>query len=411
MTSTTSAKVTSAKVAELYERHVMKTYGAAPFALVRGKGSHVWDAEGRRYLDFCSGIAVNTLGHAHEGWTKAIREQLDQLVHCSNLYHIPGQGKLAARLCERAGTGRVFFCNSGAEANEFLLKLARLWGRQKAGGQEGRIYKVITATNAFHGRTFGGMAATPQEKIQGGFRPMLDGFATARFNDLDSFRAAVDDATAAILVETIQGEGGIHPATTEFLQGLRALCDEKGLLLLIDEVQCGIGRTGRFFAYEHAGITPDAIGMAKGLGGGFPIGAAWVRRGYDELFQPGNHGTTYGGNPLACAAANAVLDAIENENLLDHVARLSAPWLESLRALAARHPAHAKGVRGMGFHAALVVNGDPLDWVKRFRDNGLLTVRAGTDAVRLMPPLNVSETDLGHAVEIIDFVLGTTATS
>jgi len=408
MASVTSGKITSEKVAALYEAHVLKNYAAAPFALVRGEGSHVWDAENRRYLDFTSGIAVNTLGHAHPHWVRAVAEQAARLAHVSNLYHVAQQGELARRLCERAGGGgKVFFCNSGAEANEFLIKLARLWGRHKSGGAEGKCFRVITAENSFHGRTFGGMSATPQPKVQDGFRPLLDGFRHAPFNDLEAFRAQADDSVAAILLETIQGEGGIHVATPEFLRGIRELCDQRGILLMIDEVQCGIGRTGKFFAYEPAGIRPDAIGMAKGLGGGFPIGAGWVDDAYAGLFAPGSHGTTYGGNPLACAAALAVLDVIGQENLLDRVAARSGPWHAALRALVDKHPQSLAGVRGIGYHAALAVRGDPLPWVARLRDNGLLVVRGGSDALRLMPPLTVSIQDLDTCVEILDFTLGT----
>ncbi len=407
MKSKTASKVTSAKTQALYDAHLLRNYGTPPCALVRGKGTYVWDAEGRRYLDFCSGIAVNTLGHSHPGWVEAVSRQAAELVHVSNLFSVPGQGQLAARICEHAGPGRVFFCNSGAEANEFLLKLARLWGRQKAGGEEGKIYKVITAENAFHGRTFGGMSATPQAKIQNGFAPLLPGFKHARFNDLASFAEQIDDSTAAILIETIQGEGGVHPATPAFLQGLRTLCDERGILLMIDEVQCGIGRSGKFFAYEYAGITPDAIGMAKGLGGGFPIGAGWIRKGYDELFQAGSHGTTFGGSPLACAAAHAVLDVIEEENLLQRVIDQSEPWHQALRDLVERHPHVLSGVRGIGYHLALVFKSDPLPWITRFREQGLLSVRGGSDAVRLMPPLTVSMAELETCVEIIDQTIGT----
>ena len=407
MQSRTSSKVTSKKVAALYEAHVLKNYGPAPMTLVRGEGSFVWDAENRRYLDFATGIAVNTIGHGHPVWVERVQAQAARLAHVSNLFHVAEQGELAARLCEKAGAGKVFFCNSGAEANEFLIKLARLHGRRKSGGGEGKCFRIITAENAFHGRTYGGMSATPQAKVQDGFAPLLEGFRHARFNDVDSFRAAVDDSVAAILLESIQGEGGIHPATTEFLRGIRALCDEKGLLLLIDEVQCGIGRTGKFFAYEHAGIEPDAIGMAKGLGGGFPIGAGWVKEPHADLFAPGSHGTTYGGNPLACTAALAVLDVMEEEKLLEHVTEASARWHGALRELVGKHPSHLTGLRGKGFHAALAVKGDPLPWVGRLRENGLLVVRGGTDAVRLMPPLNVSIRDLDTSVEILDFVFGT----
>jgi acetylornithine/N-succinyldiaminopimelate aminotransferase len=408
MSSVTSSKVTSAKVSALYDACVLKNYGPAPMTLVRGEGSYVWDAENRRYLDFVSGIAVNTVGHSHPEWVARLREQIGRLGHVSNLYHVPQQAELAQRLCEKAGQGKVFFCNSGAEANEFLIKLSRLWGREKSGGEEGKCFKVITAENAFHGRTFGGMGATPQAKIQNGFGPMLEGFLHAEFNNVESFRDKVDDSVCAILLETIQGEGGIHPATTEFLKGIRELCDERGLLLLIDEVQCGIGRTGKFFACEHAGIQADAIGMAKGLGGGFPIGAGWVSESYAHLFTPGSHGTTYGGNPMACTAALAVLDIMDSENLLESINANSKWWHEALSSLVEKHPDHLAGVRGIGYHVALAVKGDPLPWVGRLRENGLLVVRGGSDGIRLMPPLNITRQDLETSVEILDFVFGTT---
>ncbi|MDP0501233.1 MAG: acetylornithine/succinylornithine family transaminase [Verrucomicrobiota bacterium JB022] len=411
MASVTASKVTSQRVAAQYEAHVMKNYAPAPFTAVRGQGSYVWDAEGRRYLDFCSGIATNTLGHAHPHWVQVVQQQASQLAHLSNLYHFETQGRLAQRLCERAGEGRAFFCNSGTEANEALIKLARLWGRQRAGGEAGKIYKVVTAEKAFHGRTFGGMAATPQAKIQHGFEPMLPGFAHAEFNNVQAFADAIDDATCAVMIETIQGESGVLPATVEFLQGLRELCDERGVMLLIDEVQCGIGRTGTFFAYEKAGIVPDAIGMAKGLGGGFPIGAIWARRGYDELFTAGSHGSTFGGNPLACAAANAVIDAIEQEDLLEKVTTQSQAFVAQLEDMVRRHPEKLSGVRGQGYHLALVVKGDPSFWMGKLREQGLLTVRGGTDAIRLLPALNASMRDLENGIEILDFVFGTTPTA
>lgn len=407
MTSRTSSKVTNKKVAEKYARHVMRTYASVPIAMVRGQGSYVWDADGRRYLDFVSGIAVNTLGHCHPEWIRSIQAQVEELVHVSNLYQVPGQAELAERLVEKSGPGRVFFCNSGAEANEALLKLSRLWGVSKCGGVEGRRYKVVTAHNSFHGRTFGGLSATPQEKIQKGFAPLLPGFVHAEFNNLSSFANAIDDSVCAILLETIQGEGGVHPATPEFLRGVRELCDRHGLLLMLDEVQCGIGRTGKFFAWEHAGIRPDAIGMAKGLAGGFPLGAVWVSAGYDELFTPGSHGTTFGGSPLACASALSVLDIMDRENLLDRIIVQAALWHDGLRQLVAKHHDKLSGLRGMGYHVALVLKEDPAPWIDRLRDNGLLCVRGGGDAIRLMPPLNVSASDLETSIDLIDFVFGT----
>ena len=410
MKSITASKITSEKTQAAYASYVLSNYGNAPFTLVRGEGTKLWDAEGRRYLDFCSGIAVNALGHGHPKWVHAVQKQAAELVHVSNLYHIPQQAALAEALCaETGGSGKLFFCNSGAEANETMLKLARLYGVEKAGGEEGKIYKVVTAENAFHGRTFGGMSATPQAKVQKGFAPLVPGFVHAKFNDLASFEAAIDEETAAVMLETIQGEGGINVATTEFLQGLRKLCDEREVLLLIDEVQCGIGRTGDFYAYESSGIQPDAIGMAKGLGGGFPIGAVWLSDFAAKLFTPGSHGTTFGGTPLACAAALATLEVIDDEGLLNKVQAQSAPWHAALEELVSRHSDKLSGLRGRGYHVALVVKGDPSHWMGLFRESGLLTVRGGTDAIRLMPPLNVSPAELEAAVGIIDLVLGMNA--
>lgn len=401
--------VVRTSTAELYDAHVLKNYGRPAITLTRGSGSWVWDDQGGTYLDFTSGIAVSALGHCHPHWVASVQRQAGELIHVSNLFRNPNQGELARRLVGYAGPGRVFFCNSGAEANEGLLKLARLHGATKAGGQEGVCYKVICAKSAFHGRTFGGMSATPQEKIQKGFRPMVPGFAFGELNNLASFEELIDDQTAAIFVETIQGEGGVTPATTEFLLGLRALCNKHNLLLMLDEVQCGVGRTGKFYAYEHAGIRPDAIGMAKGLGGGFPIGAIWIGEKAADLFQPGMHGTTFGGTPLACAAALAVLDVIERDNLLAHVSTASVAWIESLRALTKDFPSHILGVRGRGFMVGLQLPSDPAPYVAAFREAGLLVPSAGGNVVRLLPPLNATAEELARSVEIIHSVLATKA--
>ena len=395
-----SSEITRTHTADLYDAHVMKNYGRAPLTLVRGVGTKVWDDEGKSYWDFTSGIAVSALGHCHPHWVAEIRRQAGELIHTSNLFRNPNQGELARRLVQRAGPGRVFFCNSGAEANEALLKLARLHGIRKS-GTEGKCYKVICAEQAFHGRTFGGMSATPQEKIQKGFRPLVPGFAFGKLNDLSSFEALIDDDTAAIFVETIQGEGGVNPATPEFLRGLRALCSKHNLLLMLDEVQCGVGRTGAFFAFEHAEVRPDAIGMAKGLGGGFPIGAVWITETSAELFQPGSHGTTFGGTPLACAAALAVLDIIEQEDLLTNVNRLSDEWHRQLRALIAEFPQHVIGLRGSGFMVGLQMQGDALAWCASLRAAGLLVPIAGGNVVRLLPPLNATAAELAESVAIL----------
>jgi acetylornithine aminotransferase/acetylornithine/N-succinyldiaminopimelate aminotransferase len=386
--------------ADLYDAHVMKNYARAPLTLVRGEGARVWDDTGRAFLDFTSGIAVTALGHSHPRWVAAVQRQAAELVHVSNLFRNPQQGELARRLIGYAGPGRVFFCNSGAEANEGLIKLARLHGVQKAGGEEGKCYKILCARNAFHGRTYGGMSATPQEKIQKGFRPLVPGFAFGELNNLASFAELVDGETAAIFVETIQGESGINPCTPEFLRGLRQLCDQHNLLLMLDEVQCGIGRTGRFYAFETAGVVPDAIGMAKGLGGGFPIGAVWVRERFAELFHPGNHGTTFGGTPLACAAALAVLDVIEGEGLLEKVRTRSAVWHEALRGLVRDFPAHVAAVRGAGYLVGVQMTSDPAPWLAALRDQGLLAPSAGGNVVRLLPPLNVTAEELAESVRL-----------
>jgi acetylornithine/N-succinyldiaminopimelate aminotransferase len=387
--------------ADLYDAFVMKNYARASLTLTRGRGAQVWDDQGNSYLDFTSGIAVSALGHCHPHWVAAVQRQAGELIHVSNLFRNPNQAELARRLVQRAGLGRVFFCNSGAEANEALLKLARLHGATKAGGEEGQCYKVICAKNAFHGRTFGGMSATPQEKIQKGFRPLVPGFAFGELNNLKSFADLIDGQTAAIFVETIQGESGVNPCTDEFMLGLRRLCDQHNLLLLLDEVQCGLGRTGTFFAFEHAGIVPDAIGMAKGLGGGFPIGAMWVRENAAELFQPGSHGTTFGGTPLACAAALAVLEVIDREKLVEHVAHSSGPWIAALKKLAEDFPAHVKGVRGRGFLVGLQLTGEPAPYLAALRERGLLALSAGGNVIRLLPPLTATPEELARSVEVI----------
>lgn len=383
----------------------MKNYGAPAFNAARGEGLYLFDDAGRRYLDFGAGIAVTSVGHSHPKWVSAVQKQAATLVHCSNLYGIPAQQKLADRLAAKAGPGRILFCNSGAEANEALLKLARLHGK-KATGEEGKKFTVVAAENAFHGRTFGGMAATPQEKIQGGFRPMLEGFKFGKLNDISSFDKLVDDSVAAVFIESIQGEGGIFPAEASFLQELRALCTERGALLMLDEVQCGIGRTGHFFAFEDSGIKPDAIGMAKGLGAGFPIGAIWVSEGYDELFQPGSHGTTFGGNPLASAAANAVLDIIEEEKLLDKVRANSEIWHQEIQALATKHSKHIAGMRGAGYMIGLPLTpeANALEITTAARDRGLLIVPAGQNTIRLLPALTATPEQLRESVEILDAV-------
>ncbi len=392
-----------------YEKFILPNYDPPQIAIARGKGSWVWDEKDKPYLDFTSGIAVTGLGHCHPGWVKRVRKQAASLVHISNLYANRNQSELARKICRQAGKGKVFFSNSGAETNETLIKLARLFGRQKAGGEEGKITKVICAENAFHGRTMAGLSATPQAKVQKGFAPLLPGFAFARFNDLDSFRAAIDDDTAAVMIETIQGEGGIHPANEDFLQGLRALCTEREILLLIDEVQCGIGRTGSFFAFQQAGIQPDAIGMAKGLGSGFPIGAVWVAEPHATLFTPGTHGSTFGGNPLACAAGLATLEVMEDQKLVEKVAKRSIRIHRKLNQLREAFPRHILEVRGRGYMIGLPLAVPVAPIIEACRKRGLLVLRAGEQVLRLLPPLTLKPSEFDQALDILQSVFKNTA--
>jgi acetylornithine aminotransferase/acetylornithine/N-succinyldiaminopimelate aminotransferase len=396
----------SDSAAAQYAANVAHNYGAPPITLVKGQGTLVWDANGKRYLDFASGIAVNAVGHAHPYWVKRVTEQAGKLVHVSNLYRNEPQGALAHSLSQRCGPGRVIFCNSGAEANEGLLKLARLHGQRKSGA-EGACIGVVVAEKAFHGRTFGGMSATPQEKIQKGFRPLLSGFTAVPLNDLAAWDKAIDaQTTAAVLIESIQGEGGVNPATPGFLRGVEQICRARNVLFMIDEIQCGIGRTGKFFAYEHAGVKPDAIAMAKGLGGGFPIGAIWMAPPHDDLFQAGSHGTTFGGGPLAATAGLAVLEILESEQLVAKVAERSVAWHAELRKLVALRPDLVKEVRGAGYMVGVILHVDPLPVVAALREAGILTAPAGGVAVRLLPPLNASVEELAESVAILRQVLG-----
>ena len=393
--------------ADLYAQFVMPTYARFPLALVRGAGARVWDEDNRAYLDFTSGIAVNSLGHAHPALRDALTAQAGTLVHTSNLYLTRSQAELARRLAGFVGLpGKIFFCNSGAEANEGLYKLAR-----KHGAARGR-HEIVTLDSSFHGRTLGGIAATGQLKVKLGFGPPVDGFTNVPAH-LECVRNAVSEKTAAILVEPIQGEGGVRPLAADFLRALRALCDEHGLLLLYDEVQCGLGRTGHWCGWHAAGAedaAPDAVSWAKGIGGGFPLGAFWAREPFGGLLGPGTHGTTYGGSPLACAAANAVFDTIEKEELLGNARERGA----QLREAAAELPL-VREVRGAGLLLGVEVEdfaplegeeGTPaLRLTKRLLSGGLLVVPAGEQTIRLLPPLNVTAEECDEAIGILHRVL------
>jgi acetylornithine/N-succinyldiaminopimelate aminotransferase len=388
-------------LSSLYADYVMPTYGRFELDIVRGSGCRVWDFEGREYLDFGAGIAVCSLGHAHPEVTKVVTEQASTLVHTSNLYRTAPQAVLARRLVELTGSGKVFFCNSGAEANEGLIKLAR-----KFGSQSGR-YEILTFENSFHGRTMAGISATAQEKIKKGFAPLLEGFVHLPFGDLPAVANAISPKTVAVMVEPVQGEGGIHIATPEFLRGLRGICDENDLLLLFDEIQCGLGRTGEWCGWKSldSQVMPDGVSWAKGIANGFPLGSFWAssQRGLCDLLGPGTHGTTYGGNPVCCAAALKVLEIIERDGLLEN-ARLQGTRLrDALRALNSPRLREVRAVGlmiGFELEAPNDTNVD-IPFVKRLIAAGLLAIPAGERVIRLLPPLNVSAGEVDEALEKI----------
>jgi len=405
-------------IRDLFAKNVVPSYGRFDLALSHGAGSYVFDVTGKRYLDLGSGIAVCCLGHAHPAITEALVEQSKKLIHVSNLYFTEPQGRLAAEIVKRIGAGKCFFANSGAEANEGLFKLAR-----KFGHDEGR-FEILTATNSFHGRTMAGIAATGQDKVKKGFEPMMPGFRHIPFNDLDAARKAISPATSAIMIEGVQGEGGVTPATPEYLIGLRQLCDEKKMLLLMDEVQCGYFRTGKFQSFQRIleGVPggekflPDGISMAKSLGGGFPIGAFWVRAPFADLLGPGTHASTFGGTPLACVVALKILEVVESEKL-DEQARKLGDWLKSgLERLAKTYPAVVKNARGLGFMLgfelaekipAFASSDKPaaIQFTNRMHQAGVLVIPAGAQVIRLLPPLNLKPQEAGEGIAKIEQVI------
>src|SRR4051794_13676992 len=371
----------------------MQTYGRAPVAFVRGEGTVLYDAGGKRYLDFLSGLAVTSLGHAHPAVADAVADQARTLLHVSNLYYNDIQPQVAEKLnALLGGDGRVFFCNSGAEANECAIKLARRHGQRNGGPQR---FHVISAYGSFHGRTLTTLAATGQPQKQETFQPLPSGFRQVAFDDLDALAAAMDERVAAVLLEPVQGEGGVNPASTEYLHGVRELCDEREALLMIDEVQTGLGRTGRWFGFEHSGVRPDVVTMAKALGNGVPIGACWARADVAAAFAPGDHATTFGGQPLAARAALAVLDVMERERVPERAARAGARLVESLSKLEG-----IAEVRGAGLLVAaeLAPAFDAREVAQRCLDLGLVVNAVTPSALRFAPPLLVSDAEIDEAV-------------
>jgi len=389
--------IKTADVEALYDQYVIPCYARKPVVLVRGKGTKVWDADGKVYLDFIAGIAVNNLGHCHPAVNEAVKKQSEQLNHVSNLYYTENQGLLAKELSNLALHGKCFFCNSGAEANETLIKLARLWGHEQ------KRYEVITMRNSFHGRTLATLTATGQSKVQKGFEPLPSGFVYADFNNLDSVKSAITDKTAAVLVEPIQGEGGVIPADKDFLQGLRSLCDEKNILLLFDEVQCGMGRTGAWCAFQNYNVLPDAFSLAKALAGGFPMGAVVAAPKVADVLQAGKHASTFGGGPVVCAAALATIKAIQEEGLLQNTRDMGAKFMLGLQALVDKYE-HLKEVRGAGLMIGLVLDKPAKELEAKLMEIGLLALATAEKVLRFLPPLNVKPGEIEEALEMLDDV-------
>jgi len=406
-----------AAVQALFQQNVVPSYGRFDIVLSHGVGSYLYDVTGKRYLDLGGGIAVSSLGHAHPAIVEALTEQARKVIHSSNFYYHESQGRLAQSLVNLIGSGKCFFGNSGVEANEGLFKLAR-----KFGHDEGR-FEILTTINSFHGRTLAGIAATGQDKVKKGFEPSVPGFRQVPYNDLEAMTGAISSATVAIMVEGVQGEGGVTPATSEYLLGLRRLCDENKLLLFMDGVQCGHFRTGRFQSFQRIlegrtdAFLPDAISMAKSLGGGFPIGAFWVRAPYADLLGAGTHGTTFGGSPLACAVALSILQVTERENLAENARRVGECLKNGLLELRQKYPGVVQNVRGLGLMIGLELAPNILNLpgessktqAARFANllhaAGLLAIPAGTQILRFLPPLNLRQSEAEEGLKIVETVV------
>lgn len=382
------------------EKVIMQTYSRYPIAFDHGKGVYLWDTNGKKYLDFVAGIAVNSLGYANERLVKAISEQAGKLIHVSNLYYTKPQIELAEKLVKYSDFDKVFFCNSGAEANEAALKLCRKYAVMK--NKPGR--EIITMEHSFHGRTYGAVTATGQDKYHKGLDPLLPDIKYAVYNDFESVKNAVNDNTCAIMMEPVQGEGGVIPAKKEFLEKVRELCDENDILLVFDEVQTGVGRSGCLFCYQKYGVVPDIATLAKGLAGGVPIGAMLTKDSVAEAFKPGDHASTFGGNPLATAAGNVVMDEIMEGGILENVNECGKYLTECLNALKAKHK-NIIDVRGIGLIQGIELDVPVADVVKKSIDGGLLLVGAGANVIRFVPSLIIKKSEIDEAMSILDKAL------
>ncbi len=384
----------------LSEKYVAHTYARYPVLLVRGKGTRVWDLEGEEYLDFVSGLGVCSLGHCHPKVIKAIQDQAERLIHVSNLYYIEPQIQLASLLCKHSFADKVFFCNSGAEANEGAFKLARKYAKEKMGKNR---YEIITMERSFHGRTLATLTATGQEKFHKGYEPLMPGFKYVPFNDLGAVKKGIDSKTCAVMLEPIQGEGGVNCPSEGYLKALREVCDEKGLLLIFDEVQVGMGRTGKLFAYEHDGVEPDMLTLAKSLAGGVPIGALLIRKGIAESFNPGDHASTFGGNPLATAAGVAALTAMLEEGMLENCQKIGDYFLSQLEEIKIKFP-FVKEVRGKGLILGMELKIDGSSIVKEMLRKKILINCTMGNVLRFLPPLIATKEEVDRVVKALEEV-------
>ncbi len=383
---------------EKADRYIMTTYGRYPIVPVRGEGCRVWDADGKEYLDFLAGVAVNNLGHCHPRVVAALQQQAAKLIHCSNYYHIPSQIELAELLCSHSFADKAFFCNSGAEANEAAIKLARKYSRDTYGPER---YEIITATESFHGRTMATVSATGQEKVQKFFDPLLHGFRHVPFDDAAALAAAVGPQTCAVMLEPIQGEGGVNVPSPDYFREVRRICDEHDLLLIFDEVQVGMGRTGKLFAYEHFGVTPDIMTLAKALAGGAPIGTMLAREKYAAAFTPGTHGSTFGGNPLVTAAAVTTVRVMLEEGILNRTEEIGEYLLGELERLKEKYP-FVMEVRGIGLMIGMVLTIPGADIVKQGHARGVLLNVTHDTVLRFVPPLVVTKHEIDRMIAILD---------
>ncbi len=389
-------------VIRMSDDYLMNTIARQPVVFVRGQGMRVWDADGMEYLDFLAGIAVCGLGHSHPALVDAICKQAAALMHVSNLYHVPQGPALAKKLVELSGMGRAFLCNSGAEANEAAIKLARKWSKENRGPEK---FEIITTEGSFHGRTLTTVTATGQPKYHQGFEPLVPGFRYVPYNDVAALESAIGENTCAVMLEPIQGESGVHPASQEYMQAIRRICDARGLLLILDEIQTGLGRTGKWFGFEHYGIKPDIISLAKTLGGGFPIGACLATGEVATGFRPGNHSSTFGGNPLACAAGLAAVQAIEDEGLVENSAEVGAYFRDALMRLRDKRDDIGE-IRGIGLMLAMEMNrGDAPEIAAQCLRDGLIVNAIGRSIIRFLPPLIATKSDVDSALRTMSGVL------